>query len=592
MPKQNSTRREFIKGAAIAGTAGVAGGLLLQNSSCARGGSIEWNKEADVVVIGAGATGLSAAIEAAEAASSVILVEANFDIGGHAIVSGGNIPLGGGTSAQKKAGIADSPDLVFSDNTDWSVVQPNGFPDYRYNDREIVRAFADHNVYAFDWLVAHGVIFVDKAPDDFGGISIGNSAPREMHAAAMAWPQIQTGEPVDAAVQATTSSGIGLMRPLEVAAKKAGVEILLEHRMTEIYRENPASGRVLGIQVDTRGSMLNIRARKGVIIGTGGSTGNVNFRRMFDPRLTEEYCGLSGEPWTTQDASGELAAMAIGASLWGLYNQTGEFGFTITKPGTIGCQYNYANLKWMPGSRVFDRARASGLSVKDWQDVILVNQVGKRFYDETGGQFTANNYKRVDPYFPGSYLNAGNIEYNPNNFINAALAGIGDGSNGGGPIWAIFDSDAVAREKWNPSPPDVDFDAGFCFRADTIAELAGRIAMKYQKKPMPGDILKATVERYNSFVDAGTDADFGKPVPKYKIQTPPFYAAWATPALHDTRSGLRINAKSQVVDLNGKVIPGLYCGGESAGGFSQHGLARCIVQGLLAGKNAAAEHSV
>ena len=116
--------------------------------------------------------------------------------------------------------------------------------------------------------------------------------------------------------------------------------------------------------------------------------------------------------------------------------------------------------------------------------------------------------------------------------------------------------------------------------------------MKYQKKPMPGDILKATVERYNSFVDAGTDADFGKPVPKYKIQTPPFYAAWATPALHDTRSGLRINAKSQVVDLNGKVIPGLYCGGESAGGFSQHGLARCIVQGLLAGKNAAAEHSV
>ena len=91
MPKQNSTRREFIKGAAIAGTAGVAGGLLLQNSSCARGGSIEWNKEADVVVIGAGATGLSAAIEAAEAASSVILVEANFDIGGHAIVSGGNI---------------------------------------------------------------------------------------------------------------------------------------------------------------------------------------------------------------------------------------------------------------------------------------------------------------------------------------------------------------------------------------------------------------------------------------------------------------------------------------------------------------------
>ena len=64
---------------------------------------------------------------------------------------------------------------------------------------------------------------------------------------------------------------------------------------------------------------------------------------------------------------------------------------------------------------------------------------------------------------------------------------------------------------------------------------------------------------------------------------------WAMPVIHDTRSGLRINAKCQVVDLNGEVIPGLYCGGESAGGFSLHGLARCAVQGRIAGRNAAAE---
>ncbi len=84
--------------------------------------------------------------------------------------SGGNVPLGGGTSAQKKYGIEDSPDLVFQDLTDWSVVQPNGFPDYRYNDREIIRAFADNNVATFDFLLAHGVVFVDKPPDRRGGI--------------------------------------------------------------------------------------------------------------------------------------------------------------------------------------------------------------------------------------------------------------------------------------------------------------------------------------------------------------------------------------------------------------------------------------
>jgi len=343
--------------------------------------------------------------------------------------------------------------------------------------------------------------------------------------------------------------------------------------------------------VVSKGKKLNIRANKAVIIGTGGSTGNVNFRRMFDPRLTEEYCGLSGMPWSDQDASGELAGMAIGASLWGLYNQTGEFGSNLTKPGTIGCQYNYVNLQWMPGSPVFNRVRASGLRVGNWQDLILVNMLGKRFYDETGSQFSSNDYDSIKPYTQDSYLNAKNLKYNPNNFINAALAGIGDGHNGGGPIWGIFDADAVAREKWDPKPPNVDIAAGMFFSAETLGDLAKKIVMKYQRVPMPPQNLEQTVARYNSFVDSGTDEDFGKPKPLHKIAKPPFYAAWATPVVHDTRAGLRINAKCQVMDMSGQAIVGLYCGGESAGGFSQHGLARATCQGYIAGKNAAAERA-
>ena len=433
------------------------------------------------------------------------------------------------------------------------------------------------------------MIFVDKAPDNQGAGATGNSALRENHAAPMAWPQMQTGRPVAAENQATASSGVGLVRPLEAAARKLGAQILLQHRMTSIIRESPSSGRVLGITATNQGKTLNIRARKGVILATGGATGNVNFRRMFDPRLTEEYCGVAGEPYTIQDASGELAGIAIGASLWGLYNQTGEFGASITKPGRIGSQYGYVNLAWQPNSPVFHLARATGLRVADWQDVILVNQAGLRFYDETVGQFTSNNYNAIKNYIPHSYLNAANIKYNPRNFLNAAMAGTGDAVNGGGPIWAIFDAEAVQREKWNVAPPNVDIAAGFFSSGNTIAELAGNIKNKYQKKPMPPDGLEKTVANYNSFVDAGKDADFGKPAPKYKIQTPPFYAGWATPVLHDTRAGLRINPKCQVMDFSGNVIPGLYCGGESAGGFSLHGLARCTVQGRIAGKNAALE---
>ena len=82
-----------------------------------------WDLEADVVIIGSGAAGLPAAIKAADGGASVIVVETNYDIGGHAIISGGNVPLGGGTSAQKKYGIEDSPDVVFRDLTDWTIVQ-------------------------------------------------------------------------------------------------------------------------------------------------------------------------------------------------------------------------------------------------------------------------------------------------------------------------------------------------------------------------------------------------------------------------------------------------------------------------------------
>ena len=594
-PKDGLTRRDLIKNAGLAGAAAVTGGLVGPTPAAAQAPQVpaRWDREADVVIIGSGATGMPAAIVARQAGSSVIVVDANSDIGGHAICSGANIPLGGGTSVQKKTGVQDSPNLVYSDLTDWSVVQSNGAPDYRYNDKEVIRAFADNCAQTFEFLVANGVKFVNDKPDGRAGSAHGNSVPRQMHVAVLDWPQVQTGRPVDPAQRATASNGNGLMRPLEASARRIGVEILLQHRMTDIYREQPRAGRVLGIGVDTNGRRINIRARKAVIVATGGMTGNVNFRRMFDPRLTEEYCGLAGMPWSDQDGSGEIAGMAIGASLWGLNNQANETGSGLTKAGKIGCQYGYVNLTWFPGSRVFDKAGASGLRVADWQNVIMVNMIGKRFYDETGNDFSGNQYNQIKNYVPHSHVNSKNVKYAPDDFINAALAGIpGEAHNGGGPIWAIFDADAVAREKWHPQPPWVDIRQGFFFRANTLEELAGRIKMKYQRMPMPPANLNATVARYNSFVDTGVDADFSKPKPLYKIAKPPFYAAWATPVIHDTRAGLRINADCQVMDMNGQVIAGLYCGGESAGGFSMHGLARCLCQGYIAGHKAHAEKIV
>src|SRR5262245_800291 len=244
-------RRDLIVRGGATAAALTAGGAAA--SAQTQQIPVKWDREADVVVIGSGATGLPAAIVAKEAGSSVIVVEAQPHVGGHARVSGGNVPLGGGTSVQKKYGIEDSPDLVFKDLTDWSVVQPNGFPDYRYNDREIIRAFADNCAQTFEFLLAHGVVFVDKPPDRRGGSSVGNSVLRTMHCAPMDWPLIQTGAPANANQRTAMSTGNGLMQPLDAAAQKAGVEYLLEHKMMSIYRESPKSGRVVGVEADHNG---------------------------------------------------------------------------------------------------------------------------------------------------------------------------------------------------------------------------------------------------------------------------------------------------------------------------------------------------
>jgi succinate dehydrogenase/fumarate reductase flavoprotein subunit len=613
--QQGVSRREFVKGVGI-GAAVVAGTAIVQPLA-ARGGQDaasgtgpnpaslprNWNFEADVVIIGSGAVGLPAAIRARDAGASVIVVDCNYDIGGHAITSGGNVPLGGGTSYQKKYGIQDDPDTYFKDLTDWSVVEVSGLAEYRYNDRGVQRALADNSAPAFEFLLANGANFVDKAPDNSGAHATGISARREHHTV---WTRGQSAE------SPAGAGGTDLMRPLEVSARQKGVRFLLNYHMDTIFREGLNSGRVVGIEarytptilpgeraplrsfhsegnINFSADTVTVKANKAVVVATGGSTGNVEFRRIFDPRLTEEYA-LAADEYSPQDGSGELAALAIGASLWGTANQTMDRNGYLRKRPVIGSRTNYIN--WTPASPIFPKIKYTGLSVRNWQDAIIVNQAGRRFYNEMQDGYpngTAEGfYQNFGGYTPGDWRNAKKINYNPMNYADAALA-INEGSAppdySAGPQWAVFDSAAVARERWNLEPPATD--PNLFFSANTLAELAEKLsACTYQKYRMPGNVLEATVREYNSFVDAGVDSAFDKPKPLYKIEAPPFYAAWATFAVHDTYAGLRINMKCQVQDMKGQVIPGLYCGGESAGGCSQHGLARCLAQGYIIGKEA------
>jgi hypothetical protein len=537
-------RRSFLTTGAAAGAVAA-----MPTQSAQAADAINWDREADVVVIGAGAGGLVAAIAAREKGASVIIVEKNFDIGGRAMMSYGGLYIGGGNRLQKAKGVDDSPDKAFAD---WSRPEK---PMGRFSDRELVRVWADNNLELFDWLEKNGIKWEGYrgAPDRLD--RNGRTRLNVVH-----WPNEKT----------TPARGSGFVRPLEKTAREMGIEILLQQQMTRIHRESQLSGRVTGIaiiEVDDsykpKTRTMNIRARKGVIIATGGSAGNPVFRTMFDVRLTSEYQAENSE-WTERTGDGEIAAMEIGAALGATACQTTQDDNLITK-GRMGKKSNGTITELYTTSPHFFRARALGLVVKDFQNVILVKENGVRFYDET---VPTRDYE----------------------YYAAALAWTGDPRkfNGGGPIWAIFDADAVAREKWDVKPPHVDPN-GYFFSADTIEELAAKIVNEYQWRPMPPQALKRSVERYNSFVDTGVDADFKKPRPMFKIATPPFYAGWLTPALHDSYTGIRMNANAEVLDLHGKVIPGLYVCGDSSGGFGQHGICRAATFGRMAGFHAAAQ---
>jgi urocanate reductase len=544
-PSAAIDRRSFLASGAAVGAAAIAEVPAAQAAE-----AITWDREVDVIVIGAGAGGLVAAIAAREKGASVLIVEKNFDIGGRAMMSFGGLYIGGGNRMQKEIGVQDTPDLVFAD---WSRPEK---PTGRFSDRELVRTYADNNLELFDWLEKNGIKWESyrRVPDRLDRARTRLNVVR--------WPNEPT----------TPARGSGVVRPLEKTARQMGVEILLQHQMTKIHRESQFAGRVTGItaiEVDDwyqpKTRTVNIRARKGIVVATGGSAGNPVFRTMFDVRLTAEYQAENHE-WTQRTADGEIAAMEIGAALGGTGCQTIQEDHLINK-GRIGKKSNGSATELYPTSRHFFRAGAVGLQVGDYQNVILVKENALRFYNET----------------------VPNQDYE---YYAAALAWTGDPKklNGGGPIWAIFDADAVAREKWEVKPPYVD-PKGYFFRGDTLEELAAGIVNEYQWRPMPGAALRKTVERYNSFVDSGVDADFKKPRPMYKIAKPPFYAAWSTPALHDSYTGIRINTSAQVIDLRGKIIPGLYACGDSSGGFGQHGICRAATFGRLAGFHAAAQQS-
>ena len=280
-------RRQLFGTGAMAGAALFLPQVAAAAMPCAATPK-KWDFEADVVVIGAGACGMVSAIRAAEAGADVLVVDTNYDVGGHAILSAGSIALGGGTALQLKYGIKDDPETYFRDLADWSVTETDGMPDYRFVDRDVQHSLAYNGAATFDFLAKHGLPFEDEAPDNFqANHGSGVSALRSHH--------VKWGKGVGGP-SPTGTNGTSVMRPLDEAARKLkNIRFLFNYHMDQIFREEPLSGRVLGIEahytptilpgqkkplvswktegnIDYHEPKVTVRAKKGIVIATGGNT--------------------------------------------------------------------------------------------------------------------------------------------------------------------------------------------------------------------------------------------------------------------------------------------------------------------------------
>ena len=557
--------------------------------------------------------------------------------------------------------LEDNPDLLFEDMTDWSVVDTGGVPRYRFNERDLHYAWANNTVATRQFLLDNYVRYARINGTHLGGgVSRARAASAILRLADKTDMKAGTVTPEDAGKKGEFSSqfaprvmsdstkragegivhnGAAMARPLEFSAREKGVQFMLNRHMDEIIREEQFSGKVLGIKasytprfhldsnqrleslwnngnVDERRQSVNIRARKAVVIASGGYAGNPEMRSMFYPAMREPLFPTSG--WAllggagrAEDGSAMKAGLAIGANLAGMQQ---NYNHTVTYHIKTRLATRDAYTDMYPGHPTFQFRGSAGVDIgtKGFEHIIAVNQVGKRFFSEIdlpkrprhprwpGGakegvpndwsEHTPGDWRNSRPEWIAELTQGASPRYDG---VDAALA-INEGSQApdflSGPLWAIFDQAAVERGEWNIAYP-FTADNGYFFSATSIEELAEKV-MQNPFSRVPMSHLKETVDRWNGFVDKAYDDDFEREgETMHRIDGPTFYAASLMIVWHDTYGGLRINGKTQVVDMQGDVIPRLYAGGEASGGGGQHGLGRGVVHGYISGTQAAMESS-
>ena len=478
--------------------------------------------EADVVVVGAGGAGMTAAITAAGEGKSVVILESQSMVGGNSVRATGGMNAGKTvyqdenefgesagvektlkTAAEKYADNETITALAKTVSEQWAAYQanPTGYFDSvelmeldtmiggkGINDPELVETLCANSADAIDWLDEHGITLHNVS--SFGGASV-----KRIH------------RPVNAEGK-TVSVGSYMIPLLEENCKKAGVQILLNTTANEILTD--ANGAAAGIKATgSTGETVTVNA-KAVVLTTGGFGANLDMVVKYKPELkgfmTTNAAGIQGQ--------GIEMAQAIGAA-------TVDMDQIQIHP-TV--EANTAAL-------ITEGLRGDG--------AILINEEGQRFIDEVG---TRDVVSAAEIAQTGSYS------------------------------WLVVDQAMVDAS----SVIQGYIKKGYTVTGATYEELGKAMGVD-------AAAFAETMDKWNGYVEAKNDPDFGRTSFANPLNTAPYYAVKVTAGVHHTMGGLKINANTEVLNEKGEVIPGLFAAGEVTGGV--HGANRL-------GGNAVADFTV
>ena len=498
----------------------------------------------DVIVLGSGAAGLTAAFTAAHEGARVAVFEKHDRIGGTTSWSGGHVWIPANPH-MAEIGAADNAE----DGMAYLLSLSRGLVE-----EQLVRAFVDNGPLMAEYLEKQGGLrffAVPGLPDYYpshpgGKPGGGRTMGTELFAFddLGAWKDRVEKSPYYPTDFRMDETGIGAAVPRPPSADERARRALRDERGmgqsligmlltaclrdgVEIRESTPAiellveDGRVRGVVLETRDGRREARARRGVILATGGFEWNDEYRATF-------LRGTAGMPVSipTNTGDGLRMAMKAGAALQNMREAWWIPAATLP-PGV-----NAMNREMINGDRTRPRS-------------ILINQRGLRFTNE------AVNYNGIGGAFHQEDVNA---------FGYANL-----------PAWLVFDHahlrryGSIGRPYTGETPP-------WLIAAPTLAALAERLGV-------PAEELANTVERWNANVASGADPDFhrgetahdlwwGDPYKKGTIEAtlgpldePPFYALELTIGTLGTKGGPKVDADARVIDLDGAPIPGLYAAG-------------------------------